>query len=133
MNNEFIKAIKKRGYYFDNLEKTLSQKHNISRELINEIRRLAIFKKLTQQEICIKITDALQNHTYQVDPHSRYKNLEKLIALRTEVLTYLLRCSPEIFADITQLTKYDWDYQGEDKKVPSKEIWREYLNKGVDN
>lgn len=116
------KLQKKRGYYFGGLESELSIKYNISRLYINEIRRHALHKRRTQQDICLLITERLSSSYYDTLPRKAY-HLSKIRVkkMHEEVLKFLLHLPPDSFNEITRITKYDWDYDGEDRKLPLQE------------
>lgn len=51
----------------------------------------------------------------------RHPSKAALLKARTELLHFLLRCPEEVYQDLTKLTKWDWDYEGDDRKMPPKE------------
>lgn len=116
---EALKIQKKRGNYFHNaIHVPMSQKYGISTFIIGEIRKFALAERMTQQEICLHITNNLQRGVYDNPKNSRnYRNMD-LKKLRENILAFLLRCSPEGFEEIAKVSKWDWDYKGEDRKLP---------------
>ncbi len=97
------KLKKKRGFYFHNaVHMPLSKKYGIKEGVIDVIRKYAIHKKMSQAEICINIHINIQDGNYKKLTVKDRTNREK-------ALTFLLRCTPEVFEDITRKTKMDWD------------------------
>jgi len=96
---------KKRGYYFRNaIDVPYSQKYKISSAAISDIRRFAIFRKMSQSDIVFYITNRLNNGDYDKDAHGK-----KVKRIREEICRFLVSSSPENFQDITHKTKFDYE------------------------
>jgi len=112
------KLRKKRGHFFGGYSLMLSKQFNVPRIIIDQIRTYAIHRKMNQQEICIYLTNNLNRGIYEtVKRSNRGMNVKQYIDLKEKILKFLLHCNPATFSVITKLTKYDWDYEGKDKKV----------------
>jgi len=108
------KTRNKRGQYFHHaIHIPMAEKFKLTPQIIFDLRAFVIHRKMSQEEICLHITENLNTGKYDKAEPRRKQYKER----RTTLLTFLLHCSPEDFAEITKLTKWDYDYMGENKLV----------------
>lgn len=95
---------KKRGHYFWNaIDVPYGQKYVISPTTVNFIRTMGIYRKMKHAEILDYLFDNLQNGIYDSGVKRGVKEI------RQQAYNFLLTCSSDDFAEITHLTKFDYE------------------------
>lgn len=100
-------------YFKFAIHQPLAEKYGQPEWLIADVRDFGVGREMKQQEICIYLTERLQDGTYMTRKaiHSKGRGLQQK---RERLLAFLLRCSPQQFEEITTLSRWDWKYEGDD-------------------
>lgn len=102
------KWLVKRGYYFGGFEKKLAEKYQTDQVVINRIRKDVIHHKLPYDKIFTHYADKAYKSANEKIPNTN--------TLATKVTAFLKTVTTEQLDDITQLTKFDWDFVPEEGK-----------------